>query len=112
MDLDKFDPKDLYDPNDPHIYRTYYADLMTQSLGAKLHAIWCLWAESMISQNLIVPDKVEAVQKMMVPFHQLDPESQRAHLMQVAPIVREFLNWKLIDRALVNKGPIKGKAGL
>lgn len=108
MDLDRFDPKDLYDPKDPHIYRRLYADMLTQTLAARLHELWCQWAASMISQNLIVSNQVENVQKLMVPFHCLDPESQRAHLSKVDPIVKEFLNWKLIDQTLAKGGPKKG----
>ena len=106
-DFDRFDPKDLYDPRDPFIYRTKYLDLLHQTLANQVHDMWREWVLSLLQQDVIASDKVVELQKLLVPFHQLTPDDQRNHLIRTAPLVREFVNWKLIDQALAKGGPKK-----
>lgn len=103
-----FDRKDLYDPRDPHIRRSWYHMLMRQTMAALVHELWCEWAISMVQQNMIEPNKVEQVLAAIVPFHNLDPESQRHHLIRVEKLCEEFAKWKLMDRALKKGGPAGG----
>lgn len=107
---ENWDPKDLYDPRDPLLYRKVYVDQLKQSMAAKLHQIWCEWMASLIQQNLIEPNKVQDAMKMLVPFHNLPPDAQRDHLFRADQVVSEFLNWKLVDQALKKGGPVRGSA--
>jgi len=108
MQADNFDSKAVYDPRDPHIYRTFYAQVLTQTVAAKLHEQWCEWAMSMIQQGYIVSTEVENLMKLFVPFNQLSPEDQYNHMVRADRIVSEFLNWKLVDQSLKRGGPKKG----
>ena len=101
-------PKDLYDPRDPHIYRNYHSLVLRHTMGAKLHEIWCDWAMSMIQQNMIDPNKVDSLIAAMIPFHNLPPEVQREHLLRSEKLISEFLNWKMVDRAIAKGGPRGG----
>lgn len=107
--FDNFDSKDLYDPKDPFVYRTRYLDLLHQTLANQVHNMWCEWVLSMLQQNCIASDKTEELQKLLVPFHQLTPDDQRNHLIRTAPLLQEFVQWKMIDQALAKGGPKKGK---
>ena len=106
-----FDPKDLYDPRDPHLYKSKYkyADLLRQTLAAKIHQIWCEWAASMIKQNLIESSKVPDLIKVLVPYHSLTPDAQRDHLIRAEQIIGEFIQWKLVAQSLEKGEPTKGK---
>ena len=104
-----YDPKDLYDPRDPSLYRTKYAELLHQTLAAQIHQIWCEWVVSMLEQGVIASDKVDDIQKLLVPFHELTPDDQRNHLSRTVPIVNEFVNWRMVDQMLQRGGPVKGK---
>ena len=106
--FNNFDPKDLYDPRDPHIYKHKYAAILRQTLAAKIHDIWCQWAASMVSQNLIESSKVDQVVKVMVPYHQLTPDAQRDHLIRAEQIIQEVINWKWVTKALMKGGEVKG----
>jgi hypothetical protein len=98
--FNNFDPKDLYDPRDPHIYAKAYPDILRQTLGAAVHDMWCEWVASMVQQNVIDPSKVEAILKLVVPFHQLPPDSQRDQMIRGERVLQEFINWKLATQKL------------
>jgi hypothetical protein len=107
--FNNFDPKDLYDPRDPHLYKSKYAELLRQTLAAKIHQIWCEWAASMIDQNLIESSKVPDLIKVLVPYHSLTPDAQRDHLIRAEQVIAEFLQWQLVAQSLKRGGPTKGK---
>jgi hypothetical protein len=109
---DNFDPKAVYDPRDPHIYRRFYAQILTQTIAAKLHQQWCEWAMSMIDQGYIVSTEVENLMKLFVPFQNLNPEDQHNHMVRADQIVSEFLNWKLVDQSLKKGGPKRGASNV
>lgn len=111
-DLDRYDPKDLYDPRDPRIYMQKYGPILYQTMGAALHDIWCEWAASMISQNLIESSKVPELMKLLVPFHALPPDSQRDQLLRAEKLVNQFLQWKLIENAVKKGGAKKGSSNV
>jgi len=102
------DPKDLYDPADPHLRDRLQHDILRQTVAAEMHLIWCEWAAAMVQQGVIAKEHVEKVMASMVPFHSLDPESQANHLSRAERIVQEFIRWKLADGALRRGGPSKG----
>lgn len=103
-------PKDLYDPRDPHLYKTLHSQVLRQMLAAKVHEMWCEWATSMIDQGVIVPEKVNSLMSVIVPFHSLPAESQRDHLFRAEKLIGEFLNWKLIDQKINKGSPSKGSS--
>ena len=109
--FNNFDPKDLYDPRDPNLYNftSKYPELLRQTLAAKIHQIWCQWAASMIDQNLIESSKVPDLIKILVPYHSLTPDAQRDHLIRAEQIIKEFIQWKLVEQSLKKGGPTKGK---
>lgn len=104
--FNNYDPKELYDPRDPHIYSGgKYPLILRQTLGAALHDTWCEWVMAMVDQNVIESSKVPEILKLVVPFHQLPPDSQRDQMIRAERILKEFLNWKLVNQKLT-----KGKA--
>jgi len=111
-DLDRYDHKDLYDFRDPHIYMQKYGPILYQTMGATLHEIWCEWAASMISQNLIESSKVSELVKLLVPFHALPPDSQRDQLIRAEKLVNQFIQWKLIENTVKRGEPKKGRSNV
>ena len=104
----KHDPKDLYDPRDPHVRDRLQHDILRQTVAAEIHGMWSEWAASMIDQGVIAKEYVEPLRKLFVPFHALEPQAQADHLVRAERMIQEFVKWKLADGALRRGGPSKG----
>ena len=44
----------------------------------------------------------------MVPYHQLTPDAQRDHLIRAEQLIKEFIDWQLVAKALMKGGAVKG----